>query len=99
MAARRLVDAGATFRATEASGLATVSSYLGLVYCLAELGADVNYIRGLKDPDWDSLEEVSNPLHKAVKSGQSEILGLFISYRADPQLRDMSSKIAKDLAS
>ena len=57
-------------------------------------------MRGLKDPDWDSRYEVcSNPLHKAVKSGQSEVVELLIPCLADPQLRDMSRKTAKDLAS
>lgn len=99
-AARVLVKYGAIFRATEALVIATQFGLLGLVRCFIELGADVDYIRGIKDPYWDTCSDpCTSPLHMAVKSGQLEMVGLLVAYGADPDLRDISGISARDLAS
>ena len=96
-AARVLVKYGATFRATEALDIAADFGLLGLVRCFIELGADVNYIRGMEGDTCSN--PCTSPLHTAVKSGQPEMVGLLIAHGADPHLRDMSGMTAGDLAS
>jgi len=99
-ASRILVKYGVTFRATEVLVIATQFGLLGLVRCFIELGADINYIRGLEDPYWDTCSNpCTSPLHMAVKCGQVEIVRLFVAHGVDPELRDMSGMTARALAS
>ena len=98
-AARVLVKYGATFEATEAVRIAASSGCLEMVRCLIELGADVNYVRGLRDPYWDTCHHgCTGPLHSAAKGGHFDVAKLLIAHGADPQLQDTSEMTAVDAA-
>ena len=98
-AAKVLVKYGATFRYTEALNIAVSSGRLNLVQCFIDLGADVNYIRRLENPNWDTcFNQCTGPLHIAAKNSHLEIVELLLAHGADPILQDMNGKTAVDMA-
>ena len=97
-AAKVLVTNGATFKYTEALNIAVSLGHLNLVRCLIDLGADVNYLRRLEDPDWDTCFQCTGPLHVAAKNSHLEMVKLLLAHGADPTLQDMNGKTAVDMA-
>ena len=97
--AKLLVKFGATFQFTEALRIVASRGSLETVRCFIGLGADINYIRGLQDPDWDTCScECIGPLHSAAKEGHLEVVKLLLAHGADPQLGDTSGRTAVDAA-
>ena len=98
-AARVLVKYGATFEATEALEIAASFGHLEMTRCLIDLGTDANYIRGLRDPEWDNCQSrCTGPLHSATKNGHYDVVELLLAHGADSQLQDISGMTAKDVA-
>lgn len=98
-AARILVKHGATFKATEALEIAASRGQLKMVRCFTELGAEINYVRGLRDPFWDDCTDgCTGPLHAAAKNGHREVVEVLLAHGADPHLQDVSGMTAIDAA-
>ncbi len=98
-AARVLVKYGATFKATEALEIAASRGQMKMVRCFLMLGAEINYVRALRDPFWDDCTDgCTSPLHAAAKNGHFEVVKLLLAHGADPLLQDVSGKTAIDAA-
>ena len=70
----------------------------GTVKFLCECAADPNVGRTVVTAGGDTAENVTTPLHEAVRWCSSNVCGLLLRYGASLSVRDFSSRTASDLA-